>query len=354
MINTDPIKLENKDLFDIDLFFKKHFIGKFRYGTMGLFFWKIFKNPFNIGFVNLFKDDDKIIATTSITPKSLLIKQKEFLAAEIGDTYTDPNYQGQGFFSRLINYSRKNAYENDIRFVYGTPNNQSLPGYKKKANFDVIQSFNVRVLSLPIRIEVNLKSKTGWLLANIGDLAFNLINRLYLFLLSIFINTDSKYSVEECDIIPEDWDEFWSFASTNWNFIFNKDSTSILWRYFQNPEKYVLLTVRSSEKLVGYCVYRILHDESGTNLAIADYLFQKQHSSALNCCLKVIKSKALKMGVKSVFLWCDSNSPYYYLFRKNGFTYRSHIPLISYKDELFEELKAIDKIHFVMADSDNI
>jgi N-acetylglutamate synthase-like GNAT family acetyltransferase len=354
MINTDPIKLKNKDLFDIDLFFKKQFTGKYRYGRMGLFFWKIFKNPFQLGFVNLFKDDDKIIATTSITPKSLLINQKEVLAAEIGDTYTDPNYQGKGFFSRLINSSRSNAYENDLKFVYGTPNNQSLPGYIKRANFDVIKSFDIRVLSLPIRVEAVFKSKFGWLLANVGDLLFNLFNRLYLFLTSIFINTNTRYVVEECDTIPEDWDEFWFFACKKWNFIFNKDSKSIFWRYFQNPEKYVFLTVRSSEKLIGFCVYRILHDESGTSLAIADYLFLEQHSSALNNCLKVIKSKALNLGVRSVFLWCDSTSPYYNLFRKNGFANRSHIPLISYKDVLFEELKEIDEIHFVMADSDNI
>ena len=354
MINIDPIEAENTDLYDIDLFFKKQYIGKTRYGRMGLFFWKIFKNPFQIGYVNLFKDDTKIIATTSITPKSLLLNQCLISSGEIGDTYTDSNYQGRGLFSKLINFSREKANKNGIKFIYGTPNNQSLPGYRKRANFDTINAFNIRVLKMPLRINTILKPKIGWFFSMFVDLLFNIFNSLYLALLTIFIKCDKDYSINERSDIPEDWDIFWNSASDNWNFIFTKNASVFSWRYLQNPEKYSILYVRSSEKLVGFCAYRILSDESGINLVIADFLFLPDHASALNNCLKIVKSKALRIGAKSISLWCDSSSPYFTLFKKNGFLNFSGIPLICYKDKIFEELKNINKVHFVMADSDNI
>ncbi len=354
MINKEPIKLKNADLYEINLFFKKQYVGKTRYGRMGLFFWKIFKNPFRIGFVNLFKDDTKIIATTSITTKSLLLNQSLISAGEIGDTYTDSNYQGKGFFSKLINFSREEANNIGIKFVYGTPNNQSLPGYRKRGNFDTINTFDIRVMKMPLRIETILKPKVGWFFSILLDLLFNIFNRLYLTLSTIFIKCDKAYSINEGLDVPKDWDSFWYSASTNWNFIFTKNALSFSWRYLQNPEKYTILYVRSSEKLVGFCAYRILSDESGTNLVIADFLFLPEHVSALNNCLRIIKSKALNIGAKSISLWCDSSSPYFIFFKKNGFLNFSNIPLICFKDKIFEKLKNIDKVHFVMADTDNI
>tara|TARA_B100000795_G_scaffold164042_1_gene123392 strand:+ start:7307 stop:8368 length:1062 start_codon:yes stop_codon:yes gene_type:complete len=353
-MNIESIKPENADLYDIDLFFKKQYTGKNRYGRMGLFFWKIFKNPFRIGFVNLFKDDGKIIATTSITPKSLLLNQSLISAGEIGDTYTDSHYQGNGLFSKLINFSREQANKDGIKFVYGTPNNQSLPGYKKRANFDIINAFDIRVLKLPLRIETVLRPKLGWFFSFLVDLIFNTLTRLCIALSTLFVKSDKAYSIHERLDIPEDWNGFWHSASANWDFIFAKNSLTMSWRYFKNPEKYVILYVRSSEELVGFCAYRILSDESGTNLVIADFLFLPDHVSALNNCLRIIKSKALDIGAKSVSLWCDSSSPYFTYFRKNGFLNLSNIPLICYKDKIFEKLNSIDKVHFVIADTDNI
>ena len=45
-MNKEINKLDKKQFFDLDQFFKIQFKGTYRYGTMGSFFWKIFKNEF--------------------------------------------------------------------------------------------------------------------------------------------------------------------------------------------------------------------------------------------------------------------------------------------------------------------
>ena len=82
--------------------------------------------------MNLIRDNSKIAATTSIKPKSLFLNNELLPSAEIGDTYTHEDYRGKGLFSILINQSREEAKDMGVKFVFGTPNNESLPGYQKR------------------------------------------------------------------------------------------------------------------------------------------------------------------------------------------------------------------------------
>ena len=102
-----PIPFSREDLPAIGLFFKELYNGINEYGSMGFFQWKIVDNYVQTGIINLIKDDNKIVSTTSITPKKLFIRGEVYDAAEIGDTYTHPNYWRQGMFSTLINQTSK-------------------------------------------------------------------------------------------------------------------------------------------------------------------------------------------------------------------------------------------------------
>jgi GNAT superfamily N-acetyltransferase len=47
------------------------------------------------------------------------------------DTATDPDYQGQGIFTRLTRTAVDELSSESVAFVFNTPNRQSLPGYLK-------------------------------------------------------------------------------------------------------------------------------------------------------------------------------------------------------------------------------
>ena len=113
------VELDKNRLVDVDYFFKFQFNSDLiRYGTIGAFTWKIFSNPNRNGIIFAICDDDNnIVSTTTLTPKSFFIYQKEYLVAEIGDTYTEFNYQGKGFFTQLINHSIQES-QNKFDLLY--------------------------------------------------------------------------------------------------------------------------------------------------------------------------------------------------------------------------------------------
>ena len=130
---------EKDDLSEIGLFFKIFYLGMGEYGSMGYFDWKISRNYVQPGIINLIKDNGKIVSTASLTPKQLIFKNQLIDIAEIGDVYTDTEYQRQGMFSLLGNETRKESESRDLNFIYGPPNEAALPGWIKN-KFNIIEN----------------------------------------------------------------------------------------------------------------------------------------------------------------------------------------------------------------------
>jgi len=127
-------------LSSIPQFFKRQFQGCARYGRADLFAWKTFDKPIQQGFINFIKDDDVIAATSSVVAKKLILNKKQVLAAEVGNTYNSPVYKRNGLFATLSNTCRKQAQEEGLQIVYGLPNNLSLPGYLKRADYKLTKT----------------------------------------------------------------------------------------------------------------------------------------------------------------------------------------------------------------------
>ena len=154
-------------------------MGKGDYGNMGFFHWKIISNYIRPGIINLIKDGNRIVSTTSVTPKLLVFKGELLNAAEIGDTYTHPDYWRQGMFALLINKTREDAGRSGINFVYGTPNELSLPGYQKKANFDIVKNLHLRSMVFPVDIRPKVQKRSHWILGSIIGSIFSILSFWY-------------------------------------------------------------------------------------------------------------------------------------------------------------------------------
>ena len=343
------------DLSKIRLFFKRLYTGMGTYGSIDLFNWKIQENYVSDGIINLIKDDDKIVSTTSLTPKILYVKGKKQIVAEIGDTYTDPDYQRKGMFSLLINQTRKDAESKGIPFIYGTPNKQSLPGYEKKANFIVIKSINVNSMTFPVNISPKISRKTHWLLGN-------LIGYFYLiFILSLYglkkfiIKTYSMERINEINKIPNDWDDFWEKAHVSHDFIFSRDSKAMEWRFVNHPNKYRFYILKQQNEIIGYLTYRTLNENGITKLFIADYLFLKGSEEKLKTLLFKVLKDSIEENVTTISIWCSQDSPYFEILKDFGFISRGNVPVICYQNDFASEVQyGCQKWHFTISDSDNI
>jgi hypothetical protein len=352
--NWVPVNYVKNDLPLIASFFKELYKGQGNYGDMGLFHWKIVDNYIQPGIINLIKDGNRIASTTSITPKLLIFKGNCITAAEIGDTFTHYDYSRQGMFAVLINQSRQDAENIGINFVYGTPNDLSLPGYQKKANFNILQNLKVNSLLFPINIRHSVQNKSHWIIGSISSSIFSMLSYIFYKTKKWMLLLDKSIVIENISKVPPDWDVFWQKAKVGYDFIFNKNTEAVNWRYFKSPNKYRVMALRKNETLIGYAVIRSIHSEIGTYVTLADFLTLPGEEKALYTAIHDIIEHAYKVGAINVNLWCDKNSRYYKLFKTSGFIERGTIPVISYNNKFTEQFNNCTSWHFTKADSDNI
>ena len=347
------IPYETSDLPDIAHFFKKNYTGIGSYGSMDMFYWKIMDNPVMPGIINLVKDDGKIISTTSVTPKRLLLKRQEYQVAEIGDTYTDTSYQRRGLFTLLINMSTQDAFKEGINFIYGTPNNQSLPGYEKKADYKIIPGINVKSLVLPLDVKPFIQRRSHWLMGNYAASLFSTLVYIY-FGFKKALSFSKAMQIEELECLPDGWDDFWEKSRQSYDFIFNRDKKMLIWRFFKNPNKYRFYVLREKNQIVGYLVYRIIYGPEIITLLIADFLFLPGRESDMKVLLFKVLEESMQSNVTKISTWCTQDSPYFKVLKGFGFIARGNIPIICFQSEFALNLvKACQTWHFTISDSDN-
>lgn len=348
-------RCEDERLPDVGLFFKKQYKGRGAYGSLSLFHWKIRENYLHAGFVNLVWDGETIAATTSITGKRVLLHGSPRASAEIGDTYTDAAYQRRGLFSMLVNQSRTEAEQSGMRFIYGTPNTQSLPGYLKNARFDVVPQLAVFAWVFPVNVESLLRERIyafpASLLAALGEFFLHSRFRLK----RAIVRGKSLVELREEACVPGDWDVFWADASRDHDFILDRSMEALEWRFFRNPNDYRFVTLRKRGEIVGLLISRWVTDATfGTQLVIADFLTKKGEEGSLLPAVSALVEEAFAVGATTVSAWLSDHSGFAPVFRKLGFLKRSAVPVIAYMNDAYQELSTVKAPHFTMADSDNV
>jgi hypothetical protein len=80
------------------------------------------------------------------------------LAAQSADTMTHPDHRGKGLFIKLAELTYQLCYNEEILMLFGFPNQNSLPGFTGKLNWQVaaqMECFIIPVKALPLEKLVN-------------------------------------------------------------------------------------------------------------------------------------------------------------------------------------------------------
>lgn len=258
-----------------------------------LFRWKLGEqNPAGRGYLSVAFVDDEIVATTSITPKRMWVNGKVQIGGEIGDTYTDERYRRSGspqslfsenddpsayvnksIFGRLVWETRRRAEKDGITLIYGTPNQNSMPGYVKRLDFfhyDAIHTHSflrLRASGLIKRKPVLRPFHPVW---RGFDFIFSKAG------LNVSRLRTRGISVDATHPSDEEIDNLWNRVRDNLQFSLVKDARWFRFRYLQHPDaSYSFLYLRQNDQLKGIMVFRLDRDMSGQNvLTVADVLLE--------------------------------------------------------------------------------
>jgi hypothetical protein len=96
-----------------------------------LWSWKHEQNPFGQSYVLIAEENDMLIGLRAFMQWEWRWNDQVFKAIRAVDTATDPGHQGKGIFKKLTLKQIELCKQDNIQFVFNTPNSQSMPGYLK-------------------------------------------------------------------------------------------------------------------------------------------------------------------------------------------------------------------------------
>jgi glycosyltransferase involved in cell wall biosynthesis len=321
--NIQELK-ESKDFEDAANFLQKNFsLSKDSLTWSKEYFeWKLTKyNPAGCGVMLCAKVDERIIGTVTITKKNALNNGESIQIAEIGDTYTDLEFRKKGkcshlleneylnksVFGRLVHEAIIWATNNEIKLVYGTPNNNSYPGYLSRLGFEdteftvetglkkiIIPTF--RGLLTRIGIKINNKDKNPTYHINY-----------------IYKKRDNKFNIKKIIATKSEIDNLSTAIISNQGIEFIKDYRYWQYRYCENPiAKYEIRSIYLNHVLIGIFAYRIYRNEKGYKICCLMDTMCLPNLLETNEILELIK-----LG--------ESRSIDFFLYLNSGLRYKKNI-----------------------------
>ena len=100
--------------------------------------WRFETDPASPRIAVIAEDSGRIVGQYALWGTPLNIGGQKVSGAQSLDTMTHPLYRGQGMFVTLAQACMEIARERGVEVLYGFPNDQSLPGFVRKLDWDHI------------------------------------------------------------------------------------------------------------------------------------------------------------------------------------------------------------------------
>ncbi len=336
------------------------------------FHWKLGNlNPSGTGFLSLATHNGSVIGTASLTKKRIIIDGIKYIAGEVGDTYTSPkiirrgkpsstsalnkdpkSYINRSVFGRLITETVHRAMLNNVKFIYGTPNSNSFPGYTKRLGFIEYENYSNITYYRP---SINLISKKLSFLNYVLPL-FKFLEKAVLtsqrtsfYFLRKNITLSNKLTSE--DTI----NALWRLNKPETGFSLIRDYQYWYYRYCQHPlANYQFFSVFNRGNLSGIVVCREFRTKHGYNsVAIVEWMLDKEItlSYLISEILYFYKSK----NIDYFYFWGSSSSYAQKSAIKNFFWIKKQAPIIFFNNELAKGIVNKRKeLKFFLGSSDAI
>jgi len=322
--------------------------------------WRFLDGPVKQLLIMLALDhSENIVAHYALHPVWMTYRGKKELGAQSLDTMVLPEFRRKGLFGETASSCYKLAEKNGIKLLYGLPNEQSYPVFVKRLGWT--ETTNL----LPLYYILNPQNVIRSRLSN--QAGSFLLKRLFTAWLQFKKRAKVRHSkrasfikVRQASEFGEAFDALWSECRSQFLFGVWKDSKYLKWRYSDIPRKeHQVLQAFHGDRMIGFMVIGYIR-ENGLHVGIiADLLVCESGEEAINALIEAAHSifKASRMDMVKVFLL--ENSPYWNLFRSEGFSnfwrQGSHTIIKSLGDPAGGERSFVDgEWHLTGGDTDSL
>ncbi len=321
--------------------------------TPEYFDWKFNHCPGGPGYLHLTFDGPVPTSSAGLSTRFARFDGQSVLVAEIGDTYTDPNYRRQGLFSKSVTSCLEFAHAHGIELVYGTPNEASLAGYVNKLGFATVEpGYEHWILRAGASVEEGLVENVPRIAAAAISKGYGLLVKSR-FRLAQMLAPGVRLGPKAC---AKSIDTFSvrrpGFGGPDYFFL--RDNSHLTWRFLRSPQELDLRLVLSDGDCIGYVALHAPRGRTGGVGSIVDLVLQRESRRHATAALTLGTRALLRAGAGHVQLYTWPGSTLSRAAVRLGFSRIAVRPLIVFAGtELGQTLRSrADNLHFAMADCD--
>lgn len=337
------------------------------------FYWKLGDvNPAGKGYLAYAIHEGRVVASASLTKKRILLDGIECIAGEVGDTYTskefrrksmpiniskiDSNpksYVNKSIFGRLISDLVEKSKKEGISIIYGTPNQNSYPGYTKRLEFVDFKYYNNKTY---LRPTVRLLLSKFPFLKPVGIFfrffEISTINLQY-FIYSRIVNSNVEIKFSPPSLI--DLDKLWLNNIPNEGFSLIRDYSYWKYRFIDHPiSNYQFFSFYQNKELVAIAVARKYSSrENNHSVAIVEWMHNRNFKFGHILCAVLDFYK--KAEVNYFYTWLQAGGENSKIAQMNLFLVNKSAPIIFADNTSSKDLKDNKKnLSFFLGSSDAI
>jgi len=272
--------------------------------------WKHKKNPAGRPVIWLAECNSRIIGHYAMIPVRMKFGNVYATGSFGSDAATDPDHQGKGVFSSIVNRCCVDAAEKGISITYGFANRKQGPTYKRYERMGHI-SFIIRMVKVLDWESVVATYAPSRLFSTVA----RALGRMTMSRCS-----SDDLSLEKINRFDDRFDAFWQEISYDFTVIVKRDKTYLNWRYIDRPEReHIVYAAVEDHRILGYCVLAEQQHHSIKLGLIVDILGSQGPKNVIHHLIRKAVKHFEERDVDIITCQLSGKHPYQGAFVRAGF-----------------------------------
>lgn len=279
--------------------------------------WMYRDGPLGPARIFVVEAKQRIIGHTAMIFVPIKIRDQVTRSTHGVDLMVHPDYRRQGLFITLHTNLLGAVSARRGGISYGTPNDQSRPGFVKRLSLmeicEVPRLLKVVDWGIVLKSRYRIPVFIGKLLGSAWERMTGCVS----------LGKDIGIEIEEVFSFDERIDKFWEKASKMKDIMVIKDMKYLNWRYVAKPGKeYKILIAKKQQEIVGYTVLKVEKNVPPRGY-IVDLLIVPGESRVAEALITRAIRHLKEDGAATVSCWMLPDTPYYRTLKKLGFVRRT-------------------------------